>query len=179
MTSPRFSDALTALIPSLRAFARSLCGDAARADDLVQETMLKAWRNRTQFQAGTNLRAWLFTILRNQFYSEIRHGKFEVPDPEGASAAMLSVSPDHDANLHLRDLSRALQELPAEQREALLLVGASGLSYEEAATICECAVGTIKSRISRARERLTQILGPGAAQVDTSAADAATRSASG
>lgn len=179
MSSPRFADALTDLIPSLRAFARSLCGDAARADDLVQETMLKAWRNRTQFQVGTNLRAWLFTILRNQFYSEIRHAKFEVPDPEGASAATLAVYPDHDANLQLRDLSRALKDLPDEQREALLLVGASGLSYEEAAEICGCAVGTIKSRISRARERLVQTLGPGAAHVDAAApeATASTRSA--
>jgi RNA polymerase sigma-70 factor (ECF subfamily) len=171
MAEASFSESLTDLIPPLRAFARSLAGDAARADDLVQETLLKAWNHRQQYQPGTNLRAWLFTILRNQFYSEIRHRKFEVEDPDGASTASLSVAPDHDARLHLRDLQRALQELPEEQREALLLVGASGLSYEEAAEVCGCAVGTIKSRISRARDRLTGLLGPGAARVESSSLD--------
>ena len=174
MGTPSFSQALTDLIPPLRAFARSLCGDVTRADDLVQETLLKAWNHRDQYQAGTNLRAWLFTILRNQFYSEIRHRKFEVADPEGVSTASLAVRPDHDVSLHLRDLQRALAELPEDQREALLLVTASGLSYEEAAEICECAVGTIKSRISRARDRLVAILGPAAARVEPAPYDALT-----
>lgn len=160
-----FLDQVTALLPALRAFGRSLCGDPARADDLVQDTVLKAWTNRTQFQSGSNLKAWLFTILRNCYYSELRHRKFEVEDPEGVCAAQLSVAPIHDARLHLRDLNRALQELPHDQREALVLVCATGLSYEEAADVCQVAVGTIKSRIARARDRLIELLGEDAAHV--------------
>jgi RNA polymerase sigma-70 factor (ECF subfamily) len=160
-----FLDQVTALLPALRAFGRSLCGDPARADDLVQDTVLKAWTNRNQFQSGSNLKAWLFTILRNCYYSELRHRKFEVEDPEGVCAAQLSVAPVHDARLHLRDLNRALQELPHDQREALVLVCATGLSYEEAADVCQVAVGTIKSRIARARDRLIELLGEDAAHV--------------
>jgi len=160
-----FLDQVTALLPALRAFGRSLCGDPARADDLVQDTVLKAWTNRGQFQSGSNLKAWLFTILRNCYYSELRHRKFEVEDPEGVCAAQLSVAPIHDARLHLRDLNRALQELPHDQREALVLVCATGLSYEEAADVCQVAVGTIKSRIARARDRLVDLLGEDAAHV--------------
>jgi RNA polymerase sigma-70 factor (ECF subfamily) len=163
--SDPFLDHVTALLPALRAFGRSLCGDPARADDLVQDTVLKAWTNRGQFQSGSNLKAWLFTILRNCYYSELRHRKFEIEDPEGVCAAQMSVTPDHDAKLHLRDLSRALQELPTDQREALVLVCATGLSYEEAADVCQVAVGTIKSRIARARDRLVELLGDDAAQV--------------
>lgn len=163
--SDPFLDQVTALLPALRAFGRSLCGDPARADDLVQDTVLKAWTNREQFQSGSNLKAWLFTILRNCYYSELRHRKFEVEDPEGVCAAQLSVAPLHDARLHLRDLNRALQELPNDQREALVLVCATGLSYEEAADVCQVAVGTIKSRIARARDRLVELLGEDAAFV--------------
>jgi RNA polymerase sigma-70 factor (ECF subfamily) len=163
--SDPFLDQVTALLPALRAFGRSLCGDPARADDLVQDTVLKAWTNREQFQSGSNLKAWLFTILRNCYYSELRHRKFEVEDPEGICAAQLSVAPMHDARLHLRDLNRALQELPNDQREALVLVCATGLSYEEAADVCQVAVGTIKSRIARARDRLVELLGEDAAFV--------------
>jgi RNA polymerase sigma-70 factor (ECF subfamily) len=161
----KFLDQVTALLPALRAFGRSLCGDPARADDLVQDTVLKAWTNREQFQSGSNLKAWLFTILRNCYYSELRHRKFEIEDPDGVCAAQVAVLPDHDAKLHLRDLSRALQELPPDQREALILVCATGLSYEEAADVCQVAVGTIKSRIARARDRLIELLGDDAAQV--------------
>lgn len=160
-----FLDQITALLPALRAFGRSLCGDPARADDLVQDTVLKAWTNRQQFQVGSNLKAWLFTILRNCYYSELRHRKFEVEDPDGISASQLAVAPDHDAKLQLRDLSRALQQLPIDQREALVLVCATGLSYEEAAAVCQVAVGTIKSRIARARDRLVELLGDDAARV--------------
>jgi RNA polymerase sigma-70 factor (ECF subfamily) len=160
-----FLDQITLLLPALRAFGRSLCGDPARADDLVQDTVLKAWTNREQFQAGSNLKAWLFTILRNCYYSELRHRKFEVEDPDGVSASQLAVAPDHDAKLQLRDLSHALQQLPTDQREALVLVCATGLSYEEAAAVCQVAVGTIKSRIARARDRLVELLGEDAAQV--------------
>jgi RNA polymerase sigma-70 factor (ECF subfamily) len=154
-----FLDQVAALLPALRAFGRSLCGDPARADDLVQDTLLKAWVNRHQFQQGSNLKAWLFTILRNQYYSELRHRKFEVEDPDGICAAQMSVAPEHDLDLQVRDLTRALHVLPDDQREALVLVGAGGLSYEEAAQICGCAIGTIKSRIARGRDRLIEILG--------------------
>jgi RNA polymerase sigma-70 factor (ECF subfamily) len=171
-----FLDQVTALLPALRAFGRSLCGDPARADDLVQDTVLKAWTNREQFQSGSNLKAWLFTILRNCYYSELRHRKFEVEDPEGVCAAQLSVAPVHDAKLHLRDLNKALQELPSDQREALVLVCATGLSYEEAADVCQVAVGTIKSRIARARDRLVELLGDDAAYVGEPAAGADSRS---
>lgn len=160
-----FLQEITALLPSLRAFGRSLCSDAVWADDLVQETMLKAWSNRGQFQVGSNLKAWLFTILRNQYYSELRHRKFEVEDPDGVCAATLSIAPDHDQKLELQDLSRALGQLPEDQREALLLVCASGLSYEQAAQVCDCAVGTIKSRIARGRDRLVTLLGEEGARV--------------
>ena len=107
-----FLEQVTALLPALRAFGRSLCGDPARADDLVQDTVLKAWTNREQFQSGSNLKAWLFTILRNCYYSELRHRKFEIEDPDGVCAGQVAIAPDHDAKLHLRDLSRALQQLP-------------------------------------------------------------------
>ena len=166
-TNDRFLDQVTAMLPALRAFGRSLCGDMARADDLVQDTVLKAWTNREQFQSGSNFKAWLFTILRNCYYSELRHRKFEVEDPEGVCAAQVSVQPDHDLKLHLRDLSNALQLLPPDQREALILVCATGLSYEETAEVCGCAVGTIKSRIARARDRLVELLGEDAARMTT------------
>ena len=161
----KFLEQVTALLPALRAFGRSLCGDPARADDLVQDTVLKAWTNREQFQSGSNLKAWLFTILRNCYYSELRHRKFEIEDPDGVCAGQVAIAPDHDAKLHLRDLSRALQQLPIDQREALILVCATGLSYEEAADVCQVAVGTIKSRIARARDRLVELLGDDAALV--------------
>lgn len=167
-TNDRFLDQVTAMLPALRAFGRSLCGDLARADDLVQDTVLKAWTNREQFQSGSNLKAWLFTILRNCYYSELRHRKFEVEDPEGVCAAQVAVAPDHDLKLHLRDLSNALQLLPPDQREALILVCATGLSYEETAEVCGCAVGTIKSRIARARDRLVELLGEDAARMTSS-----------
>ncbi|AMN45667.1 RNA polymerase sigma-70 factor, ECF subfamily [Steroidobacter denitrificans] len=161
----KFLEDVTALLPALRAFGRSLCGDPSKADDLVQDTVLKAWSNREQFNLGSNLKAWLFTILRNCYYSELRHRKFEIEDPDGFIAAQIAVMPDHDAQLYLGDLSRAMQLLPVNQREALILVCATGLSYEEAADVCRVAVGTIKSRIARARDRLVNILSRDAAQV--------------
>jgi len=173
----RFLDQVTALLPALRAFGRSLCGDPARADDLVQDTVLKAWTNREQFQSGSNLKAWLFTILRNCYYSELRHRKFEIEDPEGICAGQMAVAPDHDAKLQLRDLNLALQQLPTDQREALILVCATGLSYEEAADVCQVAVGTIKSRIARARDRLVDLLGEDAADEAGSLAILDTRTA--
>lgn len=153
-----FHHGLAAALPSLRAFARSLARNPAVADDLVQETLLKAWAARDSFIEGTNLQAWLFTILRNAYYSMRRKRWREVEDVDGALSAQLAVAPRHEQTLALQDFAAALQQLPVEQREALVLVGASGLSYEEAATVCGCAVGTIKSRISRARTRLMDML---------------------
>lgn len=149
---------LIAVIPNLRAFAVSLCGNPDRADDLVQETLVKAWSNLESFVPGTNLPAWLFTILRNIYYSEYRKRRREVPDPDGAIAARLTTAPSQNSHMDLLDFHAALQQLPNDQREALILIGASGLSYEEAAGICGCAVGTMKSRVNRARNRLSELL---------------------
>lgn len=146
------------LIPSLRGFAVSLAGDTERGDDLVQETLVKAWANFNSFTEGTNLRAWLFTILRNEFYSQMRKRGREVEDVDGAHAARMAVAPSQHSQVDLSHLRRALNEIPADQREALILVAASGFSYEEAADICGCAVGTIKSRVNRARTRLAHIM---------------------
>ncbi|WP_158915813.1 sigma-70 family RNA polymerase sigma factor [Caulobacter sp. S45] len=156
-----FQRALVAMIPHMRAFARSLTGDATQADDLAQETVLKAWTNRTAFEIGSNLKAWLFMILRNQFYSDKRRSWRSVPlDPEVAERSLVA-NDDPSAALDLDDLRQALNRLPIPQREALILVGASGLSYEEAAVICGCAVGTVKSRVSRARVALDALLTSG------------------
>ncbi|MGI3169342.1 RNA polymerase sigma factor [Pseudooceanicola sp. C21-150M6] len=148
-------------LPSLRAFAMSLCRNSAQADDLVQDTIVKAWSNMDKFKVGTNLRAWLFTILRNTFYSSRRRSGREVADVDGAFSANLATKPDHDGRLALQDFEVAFKTLPDEQKEALLLVGASGFSYEEAAEMCGCAVGTIKSRANRGRSRLSELLGLG------------------
>ena len=156
--SETFKSDLLAAIPSLRAFAVSLAQNSDRADDLVQETLVKAWDKQASFQPGTNLKAWLFTILRNEFYSQMRKRGREVQDSEGAMTARLAVHPSQEGKLDLDDFRKALQELPEDQREAIILIGASGFSYEEAAEICDCAVGTIKSRVSRARARLQEIL---------------------
>lgn len=152
-------DELPEHLPALRAFAISLARDVTAADDLVQDTIVKAWTNIDKFQAGTNLRAWLFTILRNTFYSLRRKRKREVPDPDGIHAGRLCVKPDHDGRLAMKDFRNAFDQLSAEHREVLILVGASGFSYEEAAEMTGVAVGTIKSRANRARARLCEILG--------------------
>jgi RNA polymerase sigma-70 factor, ECF subfamily len=152
------ADDMVALMPQMHNFARSLCRDAVRAADLVQEALLRAFSNIERFQPGTNLKAWLFTILRNEHYSQLRRQKFEAVGFDTATLPEPSVLPDHDAELELRELHGALSRLPTGQRTALLLVSASGLSYEEAAAICGCAVGTIKSRVARAREMLLEML---------------------
>jgi RNA polymerase sigma-70 factor, ECF subfamily len=151
-------DDLVAAIPNMRAFAISLCGNRDRADDLVQETLVKAWNHLDSFEQGTNLKAWLFTILRNAYFSELRKSKREVADSDGALAARLSVPPEQQGHLELMDLNNALAQLPADQREALILVGAEGFSYEDAATISGCAVGTVKSRVNRARAKVSELL---------------------
>jgi RNA polymerase sigma-70 factor, ECF subfamily len=157
--SATLKESMLALIPNLRAFGVSLCGDIERADDLVQETLLKAWDHLDSFQEGTNLRAWLFTILRNTYFSECRRRRREVEDRDGSKAADLSVHPAQQGHLDMQDFRRALNVLPPDQRESLILVGAAGFSYEEAASISGCAVGTIKSRVNRARSKLTELLG--------------------
>lgn len=157
-TSAQMKADLIAVIPNLRAFAVSLCGNPDRADDLVQETLVKAWSNLGSFVEGTNLPAWLFTILRNIYYSEYRKRRREVADSDGAIAAKLATAPAQNGHMDLLDFRAALQQLPTDQREALILIGASGLSYEEAAQICGCAVGTMKSRVNRARNRLSELL---------------------
>lgn len=156
--SEEFKNELIAAIPRLRAFAVSLSGNADRADDLVQETLTKALQNFGSFEAGSNLIGWLLTILRNAYYSEIRKRRREVSDADGNYAATLVAKPEQMPHLEYFELLEALQKLPADQREALILVGAGGLSYVEAAEICKCAVGTVKSRISRARQHLVQAL---------------------
>ncbi|WP_029350655.1 sigma-70 family RNA polymerase sigma factor [Bosea sp. 117] len=155
---PSLRDEIIAAIPNLRAFAISLSGSVDRADDLVQETLLRAFANIASFRPGTNLSAWLFTILRNLFRSEYRKRRREVPDSDGLFAATLATNPDQTTHLDFEDFRAALDRLPADQREALVLVGASGFSYEETAEICNCAVGTIKSRVNRARRRLGEML---------------------
>ena len=155
---PEIRDALLAAVPSLRAFAISLSGQVDRADDLVQDTLLRALSHIDRFERGTNLNAWLFTILRNLFHSEYRKRRREVEDPDGSYAGRLKSQPEQGSRLDFEDFRTALSKLPPDQREALLLVGASGFSYEEAANICQCAVGTIKSRVNRARSRLASLL---------------------
>jgi RNA polymerase sigma-70 factor, ECF subfamily len=161
---PDPKDALLAAIPKLRAFAISLCGRSARADDLVQETLVRAWANLGSFEPGSNMIAWLYTILRNEFYSEFRKTRREVPDPDGQYAARLSSRPAQEGHMQFLDFREALGRLAPDHREALILVGASGLSYEEAAKVCDCAIGTMKSRVNRARAKLAELL---AEPVDT------------
>src|SRR6195256_7093248 len=155
---PSVRDAMLAAVPSLRAFAISLCGNVDRADDLVQETLLRAMANIDSFQPGTNMSGWLFTILRNLFRSEYRKRRREVEDIDGSYAQSLKSQPEQHSRVEFEEFRVALAKLRPAEREALILIGASGLSYEEAATICECAVGTIKSRVNRARTRLSKLL---------------------
>jgi RNA polymerase sigma-70 factor (ECF subfamily) len=159
MPSADFKKELLAEIKNLRAFAISLSGSISLADDLVQEALLRAWSKSDRFQPGTSLRAWLFTILRNIYYSNYRKRAREVQDSEGVYARRLTVPGDQESHLDLEDFRKAMATLPAEQREVLTLIGASGLSYEEAAAICEVEIGTIKSRLSRARAKLVELLG--------------------
>ena len=149
---------VVAMIPALRAFAWSLCHNGSDADDLVQDTLIKAWSNRDKFEPGTNLRAWLFTILRNTYYTQVIRRRREVRDETGEYANNMRTPPTQDWSIAMRALQAGLAQLPDEHREALILVGAAGLSYEEAAEICGCALGTIKSRVNRARARLLKIM---------------------
>ncbi len=171
-----FKRELVALIPHLRAFARTLAGDPASADDLAQDAMIKAWDARASYQMGTNMKAWTFMILRNQFYSEKRRSWRQTQlDQEAAERTLVAID-NPEAPVALDELRLGLAMLPAEQREALILVGAGGFAYEEAADICNCAVGTVKSRVSRARRSLQAILEAGAYDRDGGSASDAMRS---
>jgi RNA polymerase sigma-70 factor (ECF subfamily) len=156
-----FKRELTQVVPHLRAFARGLCGRPDMADDLVQEAMLKAWAAQDRFEPGTSMRAWTFVILRNAYLTELRRNRFRGDYDEGVAERILTAPAGQEEPIHLSDMHRALLTLPAERREALLLVGAGGFSYEEAAQICDCAVGTIKSRVGRARATLNTMLNEG------------------
>lgn len=151
-------DDVVRMIPALRAFGWSLCHNGSDADDLVQDTLIKAWTNREKFEPGTNLRAWLFTILRNTYYTQVIRRRREVRDELGEYAGVLKTPPTQDWSVAMHAMQDALKHLPVEHREALILVGAAGLSYEEAAEICGCAVGTVKSRVNRARAKLLKIM---------------------
>ena len=157
----QFKREMLNVVPHLRAFARGLCGRADFADDLVQETLLKAWAAQSRFEPGTSMRAWTFVILRNVYLSELRRNRFRGEYDETQAERILTAPPGQEGPLHLGDLHRALLTLPPERREALLLVGAGGFSYEEAADICGCAVGTIKSRVGRARAALAAMIEDG------------------
>ncbi len=149
---------LLAAVPNLRAYALSLARDRDRADDLVQETLLKGWQHRGRYEPGTNLEGWLTTILRNSFVGLHRKRAWEVEDPDEAHAAGLSVLPEQEARLEMQDMQAALERLPPEQREALLLVAVNGMSTEDVAALTGCAVGTVKSRVCRARSKLAGML---------------------
>jgi RNA polymerase sigma-70 factor (ECF subfamily) len=155
---PSVKDAILTTIPQLRAFAMCLCKDASRVDDLVQETLVRALRNVDSFQAGTNMSAWLFTILRNHFISECRKERRYVEDGDGTWADSLMSAPSQHGELQIDELQAALDKLPVAEREAIILAAGAGFSYEEIARICGCPVGTIRSRISRGRSRLAGLL---------------------
>lgn len=153
-----FRAEMTRVLPHLRAFARGLCGRPDYADDLVQEAMLKAWAARESFQPGTSMRSWTFVILRNVYLSEARRNRFRGEYDPDAAEKLLSQPAGQEDGLHMGDLRSAMMRLSPERREALLLVGAGGFSYEEAADIAQCAVGTMKSRVARARRSLEDML---------------------
>jgi RNA polymerase sigma-70 factor (ECF subfamily) len=155
--APSFRDELVELIPVLRAFARSLCRQRGAADDLTQETLAKAWQARQRFQEGTNLKAWLFAIMRNEFYSNYRRSKIAAEYAAGQPRDSEPVEAEQDSRLDLADLMRAFSQLAPEQREALILTSCV-FSYNEAAEICGCALGTIKSRVARARRQLQNLM---------------------
>ena len=157
--TPEVREAMLAALPSLRAFAISLTYNVDAADDLVQDTILRAWKNIEKFQPGTNLNAWLFTILRNTFYSQHRRKRREMEDPDETLAGRLPTPPEQNGKCDVQDMLSALAKLSVDQREALILIGAQGMSYDEAAQVWGVAVGTIKSRVNRARVRLAELLG--------------------
>lgn len=153
-----FKDQLLGLLPKLRSYALGLTGSASEADDLVQEALVRAWRSRAGFD-GANLKAWTYRILRNCFIDQMNLSRKTVQDVEGRLAATLVSKPEQEWRLQYSDMLAAMGEISSDCREALLLVVAQGLSYEEAAEICSCPVGTLKSRVNRARDQLARRLG--------------------
>ena len=154
----QFRGELLGTLPHLRAFARGLCGRPDYADDLAQEAAIKAWTARERYTPGTNMRAWTFAILRNHYLSELRRNRRQTDLDEGVAERLLVMDADQEGGLHLSDMDAALQQLAPERREAVMLVGAGGFTYEEAAEIADCAVGTMKSRVARARAELNRLL---------------------
>jgi RNA polymerase sigma-70 factor, ECF subfamily len=153
-----FRENLVAIIPQLRSFARGLCGNRDLADDLAQDAMTRAWSARLSFEPSTNFRAWMFKILRNQFYTTVKkNARLVLSEPEFIERA-LTVDASQPDRINVADVAAALQKLPAQQREALMLIGANGVSYEEAAVVMGCAIGTVKSRVARARTALAQLV---------------------
>lgn len=165
--STSIDDDILACLPHLRAFARSLTGDRDRADDLVQDAVLRAISAASQFTPGTNFKAWIFTILRNLYFNEFRRNRALMRPLEDADLETHATAPAQQAGLEFDDFRRAFNTLPAEQREALVLVGADGFRYEEAAAICGCPIGTIKSRVARARGEIEKLLGVGGRETAT------------
>jgi RNA polymerase sigma-70 factor (ECF subfamily) len=161
LSDDEFRQLLGSVIPHLRAYGRSLSGNPDLADDLTQDTMVKAWGSRSRFERGTSIKAWTFVILRNTFLSQMRRNKFRGEYDEATVERTLSTPALQEGSSEMSDLQRGLMELPQDQREALILVGAGGMSYEEAASICNCALGTMKSRVSRARASLEMIMARG------------------
>jgi RNA polymerase sigma factor (sigma-70 family) len=164
---PDIRSRIVELIPRLRRYARALTRDATAADDLVQDCLVRAVSKSHLWQQGTNLRAWLFTILHNQYINDVRRCVREgraVGLGDIKTEAELTRAPNQDKRLELRDLERALAKLPEEQQSALLLVGMEGMPYDEAAAVLGVPVGTIRSRLSRGREALRQLMGTETAQ---------------
>jgi RNA polymerase sigma-70 factor, ECF subfamily len=159
MTDATFGEQMVAQIPYLRAFAISLSGSYSVADDLVQDTLVKAWSHSDSFQPGTNFRAWLVTILRNTYFSQYRKRSREVQDSDNVLAEQIPVKGGQESNVTMQDVQKALDKLAPEHREILLMIGITELSYEEAAQVCNIAVGTVKSRLNRARAKLAEHLG--------------------
>jgi RNA polymerase sigma-70 factor (ECF subfamily) len=158
LSDAEFKAALLEIMPRLRAFARSLSGDASQADDLVQDTLIRAWNARDRFQKGTSFKAWSFTILRNLFLSGMRRTRYTAEWNDNVAERVLVASADQDRHLHVADVEAALQKLPEAQRQVLMLVGAEQLTYEQAAEICGVPLGTIKSRVARGREALLRLI---------------------
>jgi len=158
LSDAEFHKELTAAIPHLRAFARTLCGNRDRADDLAQETLMKAWAARDRYAAGTSFRAWTFTILRHHYFGQLRRERFVGDYDEGVAETVLNTPGDQESQMEATDVLRALQTLPDAQREVLILMPVGSVSYEEIAEICGVAVGTVKSRIARARAALSAVL---------------------
>jgi RNA polymerase sigma factor (sigma-70 family) len=167
------------LIPALRAFARTFCSDANDADDLVQETLVKGIANINRFQPGTNMKSWLFTIMRNTFYTRIKIANRESPGLLDCASGRPATAASQEWSLRSQEMARAIDALPDDQRQVIVLIGVLGTSYDDAASICGCAIGTIKSRLSRARNRLLETLGetsPRDAVINSDVSAAALRS---